>query len=187
MGCHGAEVTTFSSTRYNPTTKVDVFTDVSTIPEPYIEIGYVEAKGGITVSKQALLNDMIADARKAGADGLIKVSFYDREQWNQTFGSIEKPGAKAVMIKYKSAVANRKGYAGFSMNADGEILSVDRDSPANKAGLLRGDKVRQINAKNIPYGDQDAIAPMLAGTPGEAIVLEVERGGKPMTISIVRQ
>lgn len=99
-GCHSAEVVRFdNSKQYPPTKTVEIFTDIP--QEDYIEIGYVEAKGGITVKKDQLLEDMKEEAKASGADGLIKVEFYDRQYYNNTIGQYEKPGAKAVMIKFK--------------------------------------------------------------------------------------
>lgn len=100
-GCHGAIVTRFNDEKYPPTKKVEIFSDLNTIQNEYIEIGYVEAAGGITVSKQSLLYDMIEKAKIHGADALIKVEFYDVGEYNYTLGHIEKPHAKAVMIKYR--------------------------------------------------------------------------------------
>jgi hypothetical protein len=102
IGCHAAFVTKFDNSYYPPTQDVKVYTDLSTIPEDYIEIGYVEAKGGITVSKQELLDDMKEEAKKYGADALIKIEFYDRERYDRYIGSYSTPAAKAVMIRFKS-------------------------------------------------------------------------------------
>ncbi len=102
LGCHSASVTRFDNTTYPPTDSIQVFTDPSTVSEPYVEIGYVEAKGGITVSKQSLLDDMVEQAKQHGANALVKVEFYDRPQYNEGLGHIEKPAAKAIMIRYKS-------------------------------------------------------------------------------------
>ena len=103
VGCHKASVVRFDSTYYPPTSEVAVYTDLSTIPKEYVEIGYVEAKGGVTIDKQTLLNDMIEQAKKCGADALVKIEFYDRTYYiaNEFGGqSFQKPAAKAVMIKF---------------------------------------------------------------------------------------
>jgi len=99
-GCHGAEVTRFTPGAYPPTQRIEVFSDPSLITHPYIEIGYVEAKGGLGVSKQDLLNDMKEEAMAEGANALIKVDFYDRERYDRYIGGYSKPAAKAVMIRY---------------------------------------------------------------------------------------
>ncbi len=104
MGCHSASVTRFDDAYYPRTQNVKVYTDLSTIPDDYVEIGYVEAKGGVTVSKQDLLDDMKDQARIHGADALIKVEFYDRERYDKYIGGYSKPASKAVMIRFKSRI-----------------------------------------------------------------------------------
>lgn len=104
LGCHSAFVTKFDDSHYPPTSDVKIFTDLSTIPEEYVEIGYVEAKGGATVTKQTLLDDMKDEAKKHGADALIKIEFYDRPRYDPNIGSYEKPAVKAVMIRFKSTI-----------------------------------------------------------------------------------
>ena len=101
-GCHSAYVTKFDQTYYPRTSEIKVYSDIATVTDEYFEIGYVEAKGGVTVSKQALLNDMIQEAKEAGAHALIKVEFYDRQHYNPNIGSFEKPAARAVMIRFRS-------------------------------------------------------------------------------------
>ncbi len=101
-GCHSAFITKFDNTPYAPTTEVKIYSDLSTVPGEYFEIGYVEAKGGVTVSKQILLDDMISQARTVGADALIKVQFYDRVRYDPNLGTYEKPAAKAIMIRFRS-------------------------------------------------------------------------------------
>lgn len=103
FSCHSANVTTFGDKYYPPTYRVEVYSDVSQLKgKEYIEIGYVEAKGGVTIDKQTLLNDMMEKAKAYGADALIKVEFIDRPQYHEYIGSFTKPGAKAVMIRFKN-------------------------------------------------------------------------------------
>ena len=104
-GCHAAFVTRFDDNFYPPTSEVKVYSDITTIPGEYIEIGYIEAKGGLGVSKQTLLADMKEEAKKHGADALIKIEFFDRVHYNKTIGSFEKPGGKAVMIRFMSHIS----------------------------------------------------------------------------------
>ena len=108
LACHSAEVTRFNDTEYPPTTKVSVYSDPGKAPNKYIEIGYVEASGGMTVSKAALLEDMKQKAMEEGADALIKVEFYDSTHYNANSGSYDKPHAKAVMIKFQSTKPTRR-------------------------------------------------------------------------------
>jgi hypothetical protein len=101
-GCHDAYTVRYEKQMYGETDKVLVYSNPKNLP-PYTEIGYVEAKGGILVPKQYLLDDMIAEAKVNGADALINVEFYDRTTffWDWLFFfQIEKPAAKAMMIRF---------------------------------------------------------------------------------------
>jgi len=88
------------------------------------------------------------------------------------------------------------GYLGISMNdvtpenasffnlpdASGAIVSqVTPDSPASRAGLERGDVLRELNGEKIANGSalQVAVSEM---APGASIELGILRNGKPMTL-----
>jgi len=88
------------------------------------------------------------------------------------------------------------GYLGISMNdvtpenasffnlpdASGAIVSqVTPDSPASRAGLGRGDVLRELNGKKISNGSalQVAVSEM---PPDSSIELGILRNGKPMTL-----
>ena len=43
-----------------------------------------------------------SEAKKHGANALIKVEFYDRIRYDKDIGTYEKPAAKGVMIRFKS-------------------------------------------------------------------------------------
>lgn len=61
------------------------------------------------------------------------------------------------------------------------IVSVQRDGPAAKAGLRRGDIVLKIN--EIQVDDAQALRDALAKLkPGDEVSLEISRGGSPLTL-----
>lgn len=200
IGCHSAEVTTFGERRYPPTYNYDVkvYTDLTTIPGKYEEIGYVEAKGGITVSKQALLDDMIEQAKQHGAHALIKVEFYDRPEYSRQIGNFEKPAAKGVMIRYLSNVSNRsEPYStsgpmtiralGFSITEDGTIVDVETNSPAESAGIKKGDRILIVDKKPFPVGDKLMLFQLLDGYANTIVAFEIVRDMKSITVEVTRR
>jgi carboxyl-terminal processing protease len=59
-------------------------------------------------------------------------------------------------------------------------------SPAQKSGLLVGDKVVRIDNKNFSEKKADDVSTALKGPKGTTVLLEVERAGKPMSFTITR-
>jgi hypothetical protein len=107
-GCHSADVVLYQDTsgefyRFPPTNHVTVLSDLNMVEREYIEIGYIEAKGGWTVGKQSLINDMIKKAKEYGADAIIKQSFYEESEYNELLEtSVTKNRARAILIRYIS-------------------------------------------------------------------------------------
>lgn len=90
------------------------------------------------------------------------------------------------------------GYLGMSMNdvtpdnarffnlhdASGAIVSaVVPNSPASRAGLRRGDVIRQLNGENIVDGSALQVA-VSEETPGTNIILGILRNGNPQTLDL---
>ncbi|MBI5711254.1 MAG: trypsin-like peptidase domain-containing protein [Candidatus Eisenbacteria bacterium] len=71
--------------------------------------------------------------------------------------------------------------------ADGGGLVVTRvepDGPAAKAGVLRGDRIRKVNARVVNSLD-DAQRGIYGAAVGDRLDLELERGGRRLELSIV--
>ncbi|MDR5727541.1 MAG: Do family serine endopeptidase [Terriglobia bacterium] len=92
----------------------------------------------------------------------------------------------------------RHGYLGMSMNdvtpdnarffnlhdASGAIVSaVVPNSPASRAGLRRGDVIRQLNGEKIVDGSALQVA-VSEETPGTNITLGILRNGNPQTLDL---
>jgi len=90
------------------------------------------------------------------------------------------------------------GYLGISMNdvtpenstffnlpdATGAIVSqVTPDSPASRAGLQRGDVLRELNGKKIANGGALQVS-VSQTAPGSTIELGILRNGKPETLKV---
>jgi regulator of sigma E protease len=64
------------------------------------------------------------------------------------------------------------GYAGFFWDHKTEIRSINENSPAQKAGLKRGDVILAINQRGLNYFE---IGKVIAGNPGNPLVFTVQR------------
>lgn len=83
--------------------------------------------------------------------------------------------------------AKGKGQMGLTVEDDGYVRSVDRDGPAHRAGVLKGDIVLKVNGTEFPKGNTDFQRFMLAGSPGERVELWVERDGKEQYFIFFRE
>jgi hypothetical protein len=105
-GCHAAEVTLYRSYESYPSTGyAEIYPDSSKIPYRFFKIGQVTARGGATVSNDALLRDMLDEGSLRGADGIISVEFYDRPYVGSLpymgVTTVNKPGGKGVLIRFE--------------------------------------------------------------------------------------
>lgn len=61
--------------------------------------------------------------------------------------------------------------------------------PADKGGLLPGDKILEINDQSAYNRTQEEISTLLKGQPGTEVVIVIERGGhdQPLTKTLIRE
>jgi len=83
----------------------------------------------------------------------------------------------AGMRAYFPGMAN---HSGVINNQKVKITSVDKDSPAQKEGLLEGDIVRKVEGKEIMIDAevQAYIVEKTANNPDEKVAIELERNGQ---------
>jgi len=60
-----------------------------------------------------------------------------------------------------------------------------RGSPAAAAGLLPGDEIVSYGGKRV-FGQPDLNAFVLEGTPGETVVVEIDRNGQRLQVVVPR-
>lgn len=80
---------------------------------------------------------------------------------------------------------------GIYMQADKEedaitIISPIQDSPAEKAGLLPGDKIIKVNGKDYKAKDLNEVSSIIKGEPGTEVELTILRDGKTFDIKVKR-
>jgi len=80
-----------------------------------------------------------------------------------------------------------RGWLGVSLEEDSRgvvrITSVEKDSPAEQAGLREGDIIRKINGRTVRYGDFLAME-IRNRRPGEEVNLEIERNGRTKEVKV---
>ena len=99
----------------------------------------------------------------------------------------------AYMTKetYESWITSTTGnYSGvgitFSENEKGqfEIISINPDSPAEKAGIQPGDFILEVDGKT--YKDSDVMAAAIRGKKGTDVTLKITHDGKEKDVTMTR-
>lgn len=67
-----------------------------------------------------------------------------------------------------------------------EIVSVFKDSPAEKSGLLKGDIIVEVDGKSTFNLSLDEVASMVKGKVGTQVTLKVRRDNKELSFTITR-
>jgi len=92
---------------------------------------------------------------------------------------------------YRFMTTGQYGGIGATIHKKGEYLYISepyKDSPADKAGLIAGDKVMEINGNSTKDKTVEDASNILRGQPGNAIRLKVQRGDdKPYEVSLNRE
>ncbi len=97
---------------------------------------------------------------------------------------------EANMEDYKMMTTGQYGGIGALIRKVGDytfIAEPYEGSPAQKAGLLAGDKILSIDNKSMVKKDSDEVSSSLKGPKGSTIKIEVDREGEGVkTISVTR-
>ncbi|HEX8995895.1 MAG TPA: trypsin-like peptidase domain-containing protein [Ktedonobacterales bacterium] len=89
-------------------------------------------------------------------------------------------GVGTQQIPLPAALAMKAGSAQESALL---VVTVEADSPAEKAGILIGDLIVGINGQTVAGVDSLRSA-LAASTPGQALALKALRGGEPTNVSV---
>lgn len=76
------------------------------------------------------------------------------------------------------------GFAGGRMKVDETSMrvSVIKDGPASRAGILAGDRIVEVNGEKVVSWDQ--LKKLVASHPNETLQVDVERGAERRTFSV---
>ncbi|WP_299209978.1 S41 family peptidase, partial [uncultured Dokdonia sp.] len=110
---------------------------------------------------------------------LSKIKF--APAWYKIFDEIED---------YKLMSTGQYGGIGAIIRQQNEVVMVvdpHEGFPAQKAGLLAGDVILEVNGKSVENLTSSEVSEKLKGKPGTEVTLKVDRAGTPITVKIVRE
>lgn len=93
---------------------------------------------------------------------------------------------------YKLLTTGQYGGIGALIHKSGEYVVISEPYegfPAQKAGLIAGDKILEINGKSMKDKNSDEVSEILKGQPGVELELRIERLGiaDPVVVKVVRE
>jgi len=88
---------------------------------------------------------------------------------------------------HAASVINKNSDRTKRQEDDLVITQVNPGSPAERAGLRRGDVVKLVDGKDLSGKTMTDVTSMIRGASGRAVRLDVLRGDQPMQINIVRE
>lgn len=120
----------------------------------------------------------VTDAQGAGATGQPGNMFVPVDLLQPVLGELRQNG---------STRASARPWLGLNCFADDgqvRVLRVSEDSPADVAGLQRGDHIQRIDG--VPVADLAALWKTLWSTPAaeRPVRLDIRRDGQPMTLTV---
>jgi serine protease Do len=105
------------------------------------------------------------------------------ENWNWDFNSEEGTGSSFLGVDIADITAERLGALKLKEEHGAEIIMVDQDAPAGKAGIHEHDVVLSLNGTPIDSAAQ--LRRIIKETPpGRVVALGISRDGQPMTIKV---
>ena len=71
-------------------------------------------------------------------------------------------------------------------NSPIEVIDVIPNTPAQKAGVQKGDKIMKVNGEDVSKLTTSEVADRVRGPEGSSVTITFDRGGTAVTLSIVR-
>ncbi|MFM7388112.1 MAG: S41 family peptidase [Bacteroidota bacterium] len=96
---------------------------------------------------------------------------------------------EANIEDYRLMTTGQYGGIGASLGEIGEytyITDINENSPAQKGGLLAGDKILRVDNKSVLQKTTDEISNALKGPKGTSVAIEVQRGDKSIILNLTR-
>ncbi|MEU7999848.1 trypsin-like peptidase domain-containing protein [Catellatospora sp. NPDC049111] len=132
--------------------------------------------GALVNTKGEVIGVNTAIATNGSSDGNIGVGF-----------AIPSNKAKGIAEQIMNGKPVSHPYLGVSVTASdtggAAISAVTENSPANKAGLQKGDIISKFNGKIINDSD-DLVSAVQSGTVGQQVTVEFSRNGEAKTATV---
>jgi S1-C subfamily serine protease len=144
--------------------------------------------GGAVVNKKGELLGIIRGS--VGFSYAPEYTFKDHSAMIVVSGSKNESGSlcyalpiekvKRIAEKLKTSGKIAYGWLGISVNGDSNLIqAVEKDSPAQKAGIAKGDQIEEISGKPIA-SFRDIAAALQDKQAGENISIQFKRSGKSL-------
>lgn len=148
--------------------------------------------GGAVVNKKGELLGIIRGS--VGFSYAPEYTFKDNSAMIVVSGSKNESGSlcyalpiekvKRIVEKLKTSGKIVYGWLGVSVNGDSTLIqAVEKDSPAQKAGIAKGDQIEEISGKPIA-SFRDIATALYDKQAGEKIIIQFKRSGKSQRLEM---
>jgi S1-C subfamily serine protease len=148
--------------------------------------------GGAVVNKKGELLGIIRGS--VGFSYAPEYTFKDNSAMIVVSGSKNESGSlcyalpiekvRRIVEKLKTSGKIVYGWLGISVNGDSTLIqAVEKDSPAQKAGIAKGDQIEEISGKPIA-SFRDIAAALYDKQAGETITIQFRRSGKSQRLDM---
>ena len=148
--------------------------------------------GGAVVNKKGELLGIIRGS--VGFSSAPDYTFKDNSAVIVVSGSKNESGnlcyaipieqVKRIAEKLKTSGKNTPGWLGVNYNSDSNLIQeVVKDSPAEKAGIAKGDQIEEIAGKSIA-SFADIAAALQFRQAGEKVKITIRRAGKSLRLAV---
>jgi S1-C subfamily serine protease len=148
--------------------------------------------GGAVVNKKGELLGVIRGSM--GFSYAPEYTFKDNSAMIVVSGSKNESGSlcyalpiekvRRIVEKLKTSGKIVYGWLGVSVNGDSTLIqAVEKDSPAQKAGIVKGDQIEEISGKPIA-SFRDIAAALYDKQAGEKITIQFKRLGKSLCLEM---
>jgi serine protease Do len=148
--------------------------------------------GGAVVNKKGELLGIIRGS--VGFSYAPEYTFKDHSAMIVIGGSKNESGSlcyalpiervKRIAEKLKTSGKITYGWLGVSFNGDSNLIqAVEKDSPAQRAGICKGDQIEEISGSPI-FSFRDISAALRDKLAGEKVAIQLRRSGKPLHLDM---